>query len=67
MGDDGGAVVVMSAGKEYVGGTHVSCIVSCAADVLGMSIVCGLRGVGGVCEMCMCMDRRGVGGEWIRG
>ena len=40
---------------------------SCAADVLGMNNVCGLRGVGGVCEMCMCMDRGGVEDEWIRG
>ena len=30
----------------------------------------GMRGVGRVCEMCMCLDRGGVGGdggEWIRG
>ena len=27
-----------------------------------------MRGVSGVCEMCMCMARvRGEGGEWIRG
>ena len=32
---------------------------SSAADVLRM------RGVGGMCEMCMA--RGGVGGEWIRG
>ena len=50
----------MSAGHEYVGGTRGSGIVSSAADVLG----CGMTGVGGVCEMCM--DRGGVGGEWIR-
>ena len=30
---------------------------SIAADVLGM------RGVGCVCEMCMCLGRGGVGGE----
>ena len=55
---------VVSAGHEYVGGTHSSGIVSSEADVLGM------RGVGGVCEMCMCLARGGVGGEggdWIRG
>ena len=38
----------MSAGHEYVGGSG---IVSSAADVLGMNVVCGMRGVGfGVCE-----------------
>ena len=37
---------------EYVGGTRGSGIVSCAADVLGMSV---MRGVGGVCEICMCL------------
>ena len=29
-----------------------------------------MRGVGGVCEMCMCLARGGVGGEggeWMRG
>ena len=37
---------------------HVgSGIVSSAADVLWMSVVRGMRGVGGVCEMCMA--RRG--------
>ena len=41
-----------------------------AADVLGMSVVHGMREVGGVCEMCMCLARGGVGrdgGEWMRG
>ena len=35
-----------------------------------MSVVGGMRGGGGVCEMCMCLDRGGVGGErseWMRG
>ena len=40
---------------------------SSAADVLAMSVVRGTRGVGGVCEMCMCLVRGSVGGEWIRG
>ena len=31
-----------------------------------MSVVRGMRGVGGVCEMCMCLARGGVGGEWMR-
>ena len=38
---DGGCLVVVSAG--HVGGTHASGIVSSAADVLGMSVVCGMR------------------------
>ena len=53
-----------------MGGTRGSCIVSCAADVLWMSVVPGMRGVGGVCEMCMCLAWGGVGGEgceWTRG
>ena len=28
-----------------------------------MSVVHEMRGVGGVCEMCMCLARGGVGGE----
>ena len=51
-------------------GTHGSGIVSRAADVLWMRVVCGMRGVGGVCEMCMCLARGGVdgdGGDWMRG
>ena len=53
----------------HVDGIRGSCIVSSAADVLGMSVVRGMRGVGGVCEMCMCLARGGIGGEggeWIR-
>ena len=56
-GEDG---VMVSAGHAYVGGTRGSGIVSSAADVLGMSVVRGMRGVGGVCEMCMCLARAGV-------
>ena len=41
-----------------------SCIVSSAANVLGMSVVRGMRGVGGV---CMCLARGGVGGEGVSG
>ena len=47
----------------HVGGTRGSGIVSSAADVLWMSVVRGMRGVGGVCEMCLA--RGGVGGEWV--
>ena len=42
-------------------GTRGSGIVSSAAHVLWMIDVRGMRGVGGVCEMCMAQD--GVGGE----
>ena len=57
---DGGGVVVVSAG--YVGGTRGSGIVYSAADVLGMRVARGMRGVGGMCEMCMCLARgRGRG------
>ena len=67
---DGGGVVAVSAGYEYVGSARGSDMVSCAADVLGMSVVCEMRGVGGVREMRMCLARVGVGemrGEWIKG
>ena len=50
----------MSAG--HVGSTRGSGIVSSAADLLWMS------GVGGVCEMCMCLARSGVDeriGFWL--
>ena len=42
------------------------CLAS-AGDMLEMSVV---RGVGGVCAMCMCLARGGVGdvgGEWVTG
>ena len=47
---------------RYVGGTRG--IVSSADDLLWMSMVRGMRGVGGVCEMCLA---RGGGGGWMRG
>ena len=56
-------MVGISAVREYVGGTRGSCIVSSAADVLGMSVVRGMKGLGGVCKMCMCLARGGVGSE----
>ena len=52
--------MVVSAG--YVGGTRGSGIVSSTADVLWMSVVRGMRGVGEVCAMCMCLAWGGVGG-----
>ena len=50
---------MVSAG--HVGGTRDSGFVPSATDVLWMSVVRGMRGVGGVCEMCMCLARGGVG------
>ena len=52
---------MVSAG--HVGGIRGSGIVSSTTDVLWMSVVCGMRGVGGVCEKCMCLAGGGVGGE----
>ena len=49
----------MSAG--HMGDTCGSGIVSSAADVLWMSVVRGMRGIGGVCEMCMCLALGSVG------
>ena len=42
-------MVVVSAWHECMGGTRGSAIVSSAYDVLDMSVVRGMRGVGGVC------------------
>ena len=60
-------MVELSEGHEYMGCTRGSGIVSSAADVQGMRVVRVMRGVGGVCEMCVCLDRavwevRGVSG-----
>ena len=58
-----GSVVAVSA---CMSGTRGSGVLSSAGDVLEMSVV---RGVGGVCDMCMCLARGGVGGEggeWMR-
>ena len=52
-------MVVVSEGHEYVGGTRGSGIVSSAADVLGMCLVRWMRGVGGMCEIYMCLARGG--------
>ena len=53
----GGGVVAVSA---CMCGTRGSGVLSSTGDVLEMSVV---RGVGGVCDMCMCLARGGVGGE----
>ena len=56
---------MVSAG--HVGGTRGSGIVSSVTDVLWMSVVRRMRGIGGVCEMCMCLARGSVGGEGVSG
>ena len=56
-------MVAVSAGHECMGGTRGSGIVSSAADVLGMRVVREMRGVGGVCEVCMCLARGCMEGE----
>ena len=50
-----------------MGGTRDSGIESSAYDMLWMSVVRGMRGVGGVCEICMCLARGGVWGEGVSG
>ena len=60
VGDGGGIIVVCA---WHVCGTRGSCILSRAADVLWMSVVRGMRVVGGVCEMCMCLARGDMRGE----
>ena len=52
-GDGNAGVVAVSA---YMGGTRGSGVLSSAGDVLEMSMV---RGVGGVCDMCMYLARGG--------
>ena len=63
----GGGVVMSRAGYGYVCGTRGSGNVSSTANVLGMSVVRGMRGDGGVGEMGLCLPCGGVGDEWIRG
>ena len=50
----GGGVVAVSA---CMSGKHGSGVLSSKGDMLEMSVV---RGIGGVCDMCMCL------GEWMR-
>ena len=56
----GGGVAV----SKCMSGTRGSAVLSRAGDVLEMSVV---RGVSGVCDMCMCLARGGVGGVRVRG
>ena len=53
----------MDAEHEYVGDTHDSGVVSIATNMLEMSVVLGMRVVGGVCEMYTCLARGGVRSE----
>ena len=58
----GGGVVAVSA---CMSGTHGSGVLSSTDDVLEMRVG---RGVDGVCDMCMCLARGGVGGaggQWM--
>ena len=48
----------MVAVSAYMGGTRGSGVWASVCDVLEMSVV---RGVGGVCDMCMCLARGGGG------
>ena len=43
-------------------GARGSGVLPSTGDVLEMNVV---RGVGGVCDMCMCLARGGVGGEGV--
>ena len=56
MGSGGGVVAV----SACMSGTRGSGVLSSTGDMLEMSVV---RGVGGVCDMSMCLARSGVGGE----
>ena len=53
--ESGGGVVAVSA---CMSGTRGSGVLSSTGVVLEMSVV---RGVGGVCDMCMCLARGGCG------
>ena len=50
----------MVALSACMSGTRGSGVLTSTGDVLEMSVV---RGVGGVCDMCMCLAWGGVGGE----
>ena len=54
----------------HVGDTRDSGIVASGPDVLWIGVVRGMRGVGEVCEMYMCLARGGAGAEgseWMTG
>ena len=54
----------MVAVSACMSGTCGSGALSSTSDVLEMSVV---RGVGGVCDMCMCLARGGVGVDGVSG
>ena len=54
----------MVAVSACTSGTRGSGVLSSTGDVLEMSVV---RGVGGVCGMCMGLARVGVGAEGVSG
>ena len=56
-------MVVVSAGHEGVGGTRGESTVSSAAAVPGIISLHRMRDAGGVCEMCLCLPRVGIGGK----
>ena len=58
MASEGGVAAV----SAYMGGSRGSGVLSSAGDVLEMSVVRGVGGVGGMCLARDCVD--GEGGEW---
>ena len=54
-------------GDEYVVGTRSSGIVSSVADVIDMNVVPGMRGLGWLGEVYMCLAGGGVGDEGVIG
>ena len=51
-------MVSVSTGCEYMAGSRCSGIVSCAYDVLEMSVMRGVSGLSGVCDMCLALGGR---------
>ena len=61
----GGGVVAVSAGCEYMRSTHGSGVIFSATDVLEMSVVRGMRGVGEYVK-CIWLSRELSGREdWV--
>ena len=55
----------MVAASAYMTGTRGSGVLSSGCDMLEMSVV---RGVGGVCDMCICLARAVWGFRcWVKG
>ena len=59
---------MLSAGCDCMGGARSSCVVCSTDDVLEMSVLRELRGVGGVFEIYVFAPGRGgrCGGEWVK-